>query len=169
MNASASSATGADSARTSNPATLGPATYENARLPLRSELPSTEPITRDDRDEQGRIGDVEEHAQRACRERDDEQVDVRQASERVGERHPTRAGAPGRCLRRSSRAAGGRGGRPTPRRAARAADSARARQRSGSPSAPGAGIEGQHRREWQGEHRDLIAEERDRCEHPSSA
>ena len=49
--------------------------------------PLDEPITRDDRDEQGRIGDVEEHAQRACRECDDEQVDVREASERVGERH----------------------------------------------------------------------------------
>ena len=41
VRASTTSATGADSARTSNPAALGPATNENARLPLRSELPST--------------------------------------------------------------------------------------------------------------------------------
>ena len=39
--ASATSAPGADTARTRNPATVGPATNENARLPFRSELAST--------------------------------------------------------------------------------------------------------------------------------
>ena len=41
VSASATIATGAESARTRRPAVLGPATYENARLPLRRELPST--------------------------------------------------------------------------------------------------------------------------------
>ena len=41
VSASATRAAGADSTRTSSPATLGPATKENARLPFRSELPST--------------------------------------------------------------------------------------------------------------------------------
>ncbi len=40
-NASTTSTPGADTARTRKPATVGPATNENARLPLRSELAST--------------------------------------------------------------------------------------------------------------------------------
>ena len=92
------SATGAVSAATRNPARLCPATYENARLPLSSDMPSTYCSGRTSDDEQRAVGDEEQHVARP--EREGDHVQLRQP-EHVRARRPAgRARAARRARRR---------------------------------------------------------------------
>ena len=77
--------TGADRAWTSRPPMLGPATYENARLPCITTRPRQPPAWHEC-DEDRDVGDLEEDAQRPHQERHDEHVRERKRVERVGDR-----------------------------------------------------------------------------------